>query len=91
MPLRYFCEFYGTNAAQVHLVPNESQVLTIMGEKMKRADKTSSMADEIDKNIKRAFDEVVNEELPSRFTDLLNQLKAQDAEKSGGSETSDDA
>lgn len=65
--------------------------MTIMGEKMKRADKTSSIADEIDKNIKRAYDEVVNEELPSRFTDLLNQLKAQDAGQTRGSGTSDDA
>ncbi|WP_299141267.1 NepR family anti-sigma factor [uncultured Tateyamaria sp.] len=55
-----------------------------MTQKMNRAGKTSSVADEIDKNIKRAFDDVANQALPSRFTDLLDQLRAQDGAGSEG-------
>ncbi len=56
-----------------------------MTQKMNRARETSSVADEIDKNIKRAFDDVANQELPSRFTDLLDQLRAQSSSGSEGS------
>ena len=30
---------------------------------------------EIDENLRRAFDEVMNEGVPDRFTDLLGRLK----------------
>lgn len=30
---------------------------------------------DIDENLKRAFDEIANEPVPDRFTDLLKQLK----------------
>ncbi|WP_299695043.1 NepR family anti-sigma factor [uncultured Tateyamaria sp.] len=43
-------------------------------------DNSSRMDAEIDKNLKRAFDDVAGQELPSRFTDLLDQLRAQEAE-----------
>ena len=33
---------------------------------------------QIDENLKRVYEEVVNEELPDRFKDLLSQLKSQD-------------
>ena len=32
--------------------------------------------DEIDSNLRRAFDEAANEPLPDRFTDLLERLRA---------------
>lgn len=35
----------------------------------------SSIENEIDDNLKRAFDEIANAPVPSRFTDLLDQLK----------------
>lgn len=35
----------------------------------------SSIETEIDDNLKRAFDEIANAPVPSRFTDLLDQLK----------------
>ncbi|WP_157440802.1 NepR family anti-sigma factor [Aestuariivita boseongensis] len=35
--------------------------------------------DEIDQNLKRAFDKVAEEPLPSRFTDLLEQLRNTEA------------
>lgn len=33
----------------------------------------------IDDNLKRVFDETLEEGIPDRFKDLLNQLKQQDA------------
>ena len=33
---------------------------------------------DIDKSLRRAFDEVLNEGVPDRFTELLNQLKSGD-------------
>lgn len=35
----------------------------------------------IDKNLKRVFDEALDEGVPDRFKDLLEQLKKQDAER----------
>ena len=50
--------------------------------------------EEIDQNIKRAFDDLVNEPLPDRFTTLLDKLKAQhadasDEDKRDGADASD--
>lgn len=39
----------------------------------------------IDENLKRVFDETLDEGIPDRFKDLLSQLKQQDA-KRGASE-----
>lgn len=38
--------------------------------------RTSSVEQTIDENLKRAYNDVASEPLPSRFTDLLNQLKS---------------
>jgi len=43
--------------------------------------------DAIDENLKRVYDDMLNQEVPDRFKDLLAQLKAQDAaadDTSGG-------
>ncbi len=50
---------------------------------------TSKQADgdAIDQNLKRVYDDLLSQEVPDRFKDLLAQLKAQDApadETSGG-------
>lgn len=37
----------------------------------------------IDQNLKRVYSDLVQEELPDRFKDLLAVLKAQDSEKAG--------
>ncbi|CTQ48088.1 NepR family anti-sigma factor [Jannaschia donghaensis] len=37
----------------------------------------------IDDNLKRVYSDIVQEELPDRFKDLLAVLKAQDADKPG--------
>ncbi|WP_179381108.1 NepR family anti-sigma factor [Jannaschia marina] len=39
----------------------------------------------IDDNLKRVYSDLVQEELPDRFKDLLAVLKAQDAEKNEAS------
>ena len=36
----------------------------------------------IDENLKRVFEETLEEGIPDRFKDLLSQLKQQDAERS---------
>ncbi|MCF6445852.1 NepR family anti-sigma factor [Nereida sp. MMG025] len=41
--------------------------------------------DPIEANLKRVYDEVIKEEIPDRFKDLLAQLKAQDGSKGNDS------
>lgn len=36
----------------------------------------STVDDEIDRSLKRAFDELASEPVPDRFTDLIERLKA---------------
>lgn len=38
---------------------------------------------QIDENLKRVYTATLNEELPDRFRDLLEQLKSKAAEKGG--------
>jgi predicted metal-dependent hydrolase len=44
----------------------------------------SRVKEQIDKNLKRVYEDVLNEEVPDRFKDLLAQLRQKDqkAEKS---------
>lgn len=52
---------------------------------MKRKDENSRLVDQIDQNLKQAFDSVASEPVPDRFTDLLAQLRAKEtAQKEGG-------
>ncbi|WP_328803206.1 NepR family anti-sigma factor [Oceanomicrobium pacificus] len=41
---------------------------------------------QIDENLKRVYQEAVEEALPDRFHDLLEKLKAQDAQKQGNAQ-----
>lgn len=47
---------------------------------------------EIEQNLKRVYDQVASEELPSRFTELLNNLKkgSTPSTRSSDEETRDD-
>ncbi|WP_299658355.1 NepR family anti-sigma factor [uncultured Tateyamaria sp.] len=54
---------------------------------MSRRDQTSRVEREIDQNLKRAYEDVANQELPTRFTDLLDQLRSQDATTKGKDKT----
>jgi hypothetical protein len=42
---------------------------------------TSTVDQQIDENLKRAYDDVLNEDVPSRFLDLIEQLKAAGPDK----------
>lgn len=53
---------------------------------MTQKKRVSSMEQMIDANLKRAFDDVLNQDIPDRFTDLLSQLRA-----SEGADKGDDA
>ncbi|MGP6087388.1 NepR family anti-sigma factor [Antarctobacter jejuensis] len=44
----------------------------------------SRIAEEIDRNLRQAFDETVQEPVPDRFMDLLSQLKAAEDKGKGG-------
>lgn len=52
---------------------------------MTREPKTSRVDREIDANLKRAYEDVINQEVPDRFTDLLAQLRAAEAGRGRGS------
>ncbi len=54
---------------------------------MTRDKRTSSVEKTIDDNLKRAFEDVASEPLPSRFTDLLDQLKTSGTAKRANSES----
>ncbi|MBY5987849.1 RNA polymerase subunit sigma-70 [Roseovarius atlanticus] len=55
---------------------------------MTRDKRNSRVQNTIDENLKRAFEDVASEPLPSRFTDLLEQLKTSGhgADKSSGTD-----
>ncbi|MAQ37457.1 transcriptional regulator [Thioclava sediminum] len=41
----------------------------------------SSIRDQINQNLKKVYEEALQEEVPDRFKDLLAQLKAKEGEK----------
>lgn len=43
--------------------------------------KPATAADQIDANLKRVYDDLLHEEVPARFTDLLAQLKEAGAQR----------
>lgn len=55
---------------------------------MAQGKNTPKSGDEIDQNLKRIYRDTLEEAVPDRFLDLLEQLRAQDA--SGGDTTRDD-
>ncbi|WP_169795941.1 NepR family anti-sigma factor [Pseudoponticoccus marisrubri] len=52
--------------------------------------RTSKLQQEIDANLKRAYEETLNEDVPDRFTDLLARLKAADQDGSPVQEHADE-
>ena len=51
---------------------------------MTRTTNTSRIEAEIDRNLRRAYDDVVNEDVPDRFTQLLNELRAKETSADDG-------
>lgn len=58
---------------------------------MTRKQLDSRIVDEIDRNLRQAFDQTVNEPVPDRFTELLSQLKAAESSSGSKSQGADDA
>lgn len=54
---------------------------------MSRDKPTSRIEEEIERNLKRAFDDVAEQQLPSQLTDLLAQLKAQESQTAPDAKT----
>lgn len=52
--------------------------------------KRTSVKRQIDENLKRAFDDLASEQVPDRFTQLLDQLRAKEAGAAKAQEQSDD-
>ena len=50
---------------------------------MKQERKISSLEQEIEANLKRAYNDVASQEVPDRFTQLLNQLREADKTTAG--------
>lgn len=53
--------------------------------------KATKVQQEIDDNLKRAYGDVTQQEVPDRFTDLLAQLRAAEAGKAEPAEGTDNA
>lgn len=49
------------------------------------------LSDEIDANLRRVYEDALNEQLPDRFLDLLNKLKSGDTSSSDAPQDSGDA
>ncbi|MEM6304416.1 MAG: NepR family anti-sigma factor [Pseudomonadota bacterium] len=58
---------------------------------MSDPDKLSKAAEEINANVKTAFDKVANEELPDRFKDLLDTLRSQSSSDAASQGAQDDS
>ena len=56
---------------------------------MSQNNKTSRTQREIDENLKRAYDDVIKQKVPDRFTDLLAQLKKAETTKKQGQSNGD--
>ncbi|WP_292292207.1 NepR family anti-sigma factor [Marivita sp.] len=54
---------------------------------MKQDRKITSLEQAIEANLKRVYDDVAGQEVPDRFTELLEKLR--EAEKKSSSETQD--
>lgn len=52
-------------------------------DKNEDAPKRQAIREQIDENLRRVYSATVNEELPDRFRDLLEQLKNSDIGKGG--------
>lgn len=57
---------------------------------MQQSSNKSRVVEEIDRNLKRAFDEIAQEDMPDRFASLLDQLRNSDDDGApSGGDTSD--
>ncbi len=60
------------------------QMATVAANEMASTQKKTSQM-QIDENLKKVYQEVLEDEIPDRFRDLLAQLREQDRERHGDS------
>lgn len=48
---------------------------------MNKPGEPKNLQDQIEKNLKKVFDDIAQEEVPDRFKDLLAQLRASEGKK----------
>ena len=53
---------------------------------MTKETKTPGLHSSIDENLKRAYEEMIEEDLPDRFKELLDRLKQQDGGENEGND-----
>jgi hypothetical protein len=77
------------NLLRIRLFPPSTQKI---GARIMTAKRTTSEVDQqIDENLKRVYDDVLNEAVPDRFHDLIAQLKDADmARQSERKDSNDD-
>ena len=61
----------------------------LMAREMTQKNNESRLQEQIDANLRRAYEDVLKEDVPERFTQLLAQLKESGASGSGGSDADD--
>lgn len=72
--------FYGTKRLAMRLVPCKTEELDkMMRLEMARKKETSAIKAQIDENLKRVYQEALEEEVPDRFKELLDQLRKKES------------
>jgi hypothetical protein len=87
MSSRIFLAFVGTERGTPRLVPIPGQLFDrffhVMAKDGTNSKDRSEAEQDIDDNLRRAFDHIANEPLPDRFGDLLARLRAGNAPAPG--------
>ena len=86
--------FLGTKRQRARLVPRKESNRMVgqqdMMRNMAENDPKANLREQINENLKRVYEDVVNQEVPDRFKELLDKLRAIEKaahEKAGGGKT----
>lgn len=73
------------NVGQSVKFQNATRVATLMFEDMTHDQNSSKAQAEIDANLRRAYDEVTQQEVPDRFKELIERLRASETAEEAAS------
>lgn len=62
-------------------VPCDREDMTRQVQAMDKNDKPSTLKEQIDENLRRVYQEALQEKIPDRFQELLDQLRQKKADK----------
>lgn len=86
--------FLGTKRQRARLVPRKESNRMVgqqdMMRNMAENDPKANLREQINENLKRVYEDIVNQEVPDRFKELLDKLRAIEKaahEKAGGGKT----